>query len=416
METGSPDQKEPGKSAKIAAIFNRSSVIAAVAALAFIAKVTIAASTYGTNDALTFERDVDKLRADGAKLLYLEGVPKRPGERSEFSHSPFIIHALRAADGLRALSGIPVRFWIRLACAVADLISVFVLYRASTGSRVGVLIFAASPILIMVSGFHVNTDPVMLCALLACVYTIDRRDQPWISGVLLGLSMSVKVVPILFLPVLLPNIPGARRRAVFLATAALAFFALSLPYAVEFPGIILHSMLKYQSVSDVWGISLLARVGEANDFKVAYVRYGKVVVLAAILAASALIHRWRKQSLLCSCGVTASLFLFFTPGFGVQYLTYLTPWLSELRPRVSAWYSAVAGLYLFTIYTLWSGGFPWYFANSFVSRRISLHIFFLGVAVWITVGWIALSILRRRSGVPESRAMNERSAGRVPAL
>ena len=53
----------------------------------------------------------------------------------------------------------------------------------------------------MISGFHGNTDSVMVMFLvIACLMT-PARQQPILCGLFLGLSWQVKIVPLLFIPV-----------------------------------------------------------------------------------------------------------------------------------------------------------------------------------------------------------------------
>ena len=56
--------------------------------------------------------------------------------------------------------------------------------------------------------------------------------------------------------------------------------------------------------------------------------------------------------------------LALAPGFGVQY----TGWLIAFLPFALSWRGAIAmnaeiSLFLFVTYTVWSGGWPWWFAD-----------------------------------------------------
>src|SRR5207244_8376913 len=60
-------------------------------------------------------------------------------------------------------------------------------------------LFALSPVSLMVSGFHGNTDPVMVM-LLVCAVWMCLRNRPVLAGLFFALSCQIKIVPLLFLP------------------------------------------------------------------------------------------------------------------------------------------------------------------------------------------------------------------------
>ena len=61
-------------------------------------------------------------------------------------------------------------------------------------------LFAVSPVSLMVSGFHGNTDPVMVMFLVLAAY-MCLRNKPVLSGLFLALSCQIKIVPLLLVPV-----------------------------------------------------------------------------------------------------------------------------------------------------------------------------------------------------------------------
>ena len=105
-------------------------------------------------------------------------------------------------------SGITFPFLLRLPGIVADFVVILVLLRIKAKDprlrlpTWALVIFALSPLSIMVSGYHGNTDPVMVMLLLFSVYFCSR-DQPVLSGLFFALSAQVKIVPLLFFPILL---------------------------------------------------------------------------------------------------------------------------------------------------------------------------------------------------------------------
>ena len=106
----------------------RTWVLIAAAALAFALKTAIAFTTYGTNDVMTFERDLAKLQAQGTATLYRQGITyKSPDgtryENQPFIHPPFMLTVLRTWGLMARLTGLPLGFWLRLTSAIADVLS-----------------------------------------------------------------------------------------------------------------------------------------------------------------------------------------------------------------------------------------------------------------------------------------------------
>ena len=374
-------------------------LIVLAALCAFAVKIAIAYNTYGTNDAITFEADIAKVEGEGPKALYRDGVEPEPGHKQPFSHSPPLIHVLLLMKRLERASGLPVRFWLRFCCAWADLASLVLLWKLGVRSIAALLMTALSPVSLMISGFHVNTDPVVVFAVLWSVYLADSRRFAW-AGVALGAALSVKLTALLFVPALFVAV--GVRRSVTIGGVALAWFCVfSLPFIVEFPATIGASVSGYIGSGRIWGIHAASVIVGAHGAEMWYDKFGKIVALGAV-GISALIVRYkgRQNAVLNNCGLSAAFFLVLTPRFGVQYLAYLVPWLAVAPPLVRAGFHAVSGVFLAAFYTWGSRGFPWYSANFFTARFMPPHVFFLGLATWVVTGAVAWKLARTAGGTP----------------
>jgi hypothetical protein len=157
----------------------------AAGVLAFLLKLLLAASTAGSNDARTWEYDLTALRTVGFTELYRSGVQfdsptGRLSQRQAFIHPPAVLHRLRILGN---------GFWLRAICALADA-GTLVLLWSMFRSRVPLLIVALSPVSILISGFHGNTDPIMMFFLVAAVFFAERTNASF-AGLAFGLACSV---------------------------------------------------------------------------------------------------------------------------------------------------------------------------------------------------------------------------------
>jgi hypothetical protein len=378
---------------------------------AFVLKLGLAAATHGSTDVLLFEADAGKLQRDGAAALYRDGVVTEWGGGvgtrpcPPFNHPPFMTHVLRAWSALEAASGVPLRFWLRLSAAVADVGSLLVLARllrrrlGETGTAAALGWFALSPIAILVSGFHGNTDPIFLFFTLLAIELVEASRRPvWWAGVALGMAMNIKVVPLVLLPVMALSLPEPRRRIAF-GLGALAAFALgSLPILAQAPGAVLSGVFGYRSQPGSWGLSLLALVLQQDPgwawLGTLYLRHGAILALGLILALS-LWPRPRRERLFFHVGLVMFLLVSVIPGFGVQYLVWLVPWVVGLGSVATLAYFASASALLVTYYSTAVGGLRWYLANSLARPAWTLPVVLLGLACWIVVCGITITYPRR---------------------
>ncbi len=135
-----------------------------------------------------------------------------------FNHTPFtgylMVGLLKLANGEYGTFAA----YLRLLSILADISVVLGLVqmrrRFGTPPWWALALFAASPVSIMVSGFHGNVDPIMVAFLFLAGMAI-LYDQPIWSGVLFAAACNVKVVPLLIAPFFLLYWWNRDRRAAF---------------------------------------------------------------------------------------------------------------------------------------------------------------------------------------------------------
>src|SRR5581483_7561229 len=80
-----------------------------------------------------------------------------------FNHPPFMVHVLRLLGWIASATRLPFPLVLRLPGIAADAASVWMVARllGPRPSPVRLIALALSPVALMISGFHGNTDPVM---------------------------------------------------------------------------------------------------------------------------------------------------------------------------------------------------------------------------------------------------------------
>ena len=383
------------------------------AALAFAAKLMLAFSTIGTNDATAYRAYAIAAWRHGGIWLF-ENV-------RAYNHPPFMVHFLDAIAWAWARTGVPLEVWFRVLGSIADVGSLFFVTRLTDAGRIRMTITAIAPASILVTGFHCNTDPIMIFLILASIYVLEKREDQDASAMLLGVASGIKLVPLFLLPAILSSLRHGRIR--YLSVVAVTWSVLSMPYLVQIPIFVARNTFGWRSISGTWGFSLAGLLTDILTGSRLYafsIRISSVAMLVALLA----LPFWFRRAnvpLFDRCGITLLAFLFLAPGFGVQYLLWLVPFTATVAIRMTLALHAACGLFLAGFYTYFCGGFPWYYADasrSIVYRRSPFSpmtgqgiVDLLSILAWLTVGMVLAWRLREMS-LPKEEA----PAGTAAAL
>ena len=369
----------------------RAPLPAVLALAAFIMKIVLAASTYGTNDVKTFEEMQEKFESRGAEALYNEGTEARYGGRvlevPQMNHPPFVLRLLQFWDWCHRIFGGSRGFWLRLTCACADLFAfvlVWLLLRGVAANFWSLAVLGVAPVAVMISGFHGNTDPIMISLVVAAAFSVDRRLPIWLAGAAFGASCSIKVWPLILMPIFILSAGAWKRRALFLGSFAVVVGLLGLPWLFTLRNLIANRVFDYTPFEGWWGLSF------------AFPGHGialRRLVFIVILAAAVYMHK-RVPSVFVQCGIVSFLFLFLTPGFGPQYLAWAVPWTVAAGWPAAALFHLAAGFYIFQIYAAWSAHIPWYFGNAYV-YPIPHWVLLAGLLAWIMVPLLVFEAYRR---------------------
>jgi len=338
---------------------DRTLLIALVCAT--LLKIYLALAPAGSLDTAGFLDHLQKIRALGVGAYRVRGAFNNP-----FNSPPAMIHVIRLWGWLADNIGIPFRFWLRLPSVLADVGTVLLVSRWLTKlsparTHRGVLMcLILCPTAILISGYHGNTDSVMIFLVLLSLYLVEST---WIAGLVFGLALCVKIVPLAFAPAILLYLPSWRKRFIFFGMAVLIFVICSLPYLVQDPGPILSTVFGYSSIYGKWGWTFLAVMVSPNptylhgifDVQGSHAMFAmvlKIVTMLSIVGISVWLNRRKsKPNIFIQVGLITAILLFMTPGFGPQYLIWLVPFVAALSLRTIFWYYLTSSLVVIGEYT-----------------------------------------------------------------
>jgi hypothetical protein len=388
-------------------VLNRKTFLLLCAA-GVLGRLYLVATTYGTNDANFWSGWVSIVRQIGFVRAY------RLTEM--INHPP---PALALGMGISALArhfNFAFIDLFRLVQVIADVIAAVALYRIGLQvsvdrARALALFVLLSPAAAFISGFHCNSDPLMIAlVVLAASFVGPARWQAVAVGVTLALATSVKIVPVILLPLFFIAVPRAMR--IWFTIAYSAVMAVSfLPAIIAGGLIVVLRIFGYGgSLPYDWGITGVAWAihgtfpagrGVARVIYNNYVLYGRFVVYLGLVIAWILLVRKRPSTapqLLQACAIVVLLLFAIAPGFGVQYMAWVIPLIPFALPwRWAIAFNAAASAFLFTTYTVWNGGWPWWYASIKRASEYRFVASLAGYVMWIVV-CVALAAAVKKLG------------------
>lgn len=389
-------------------------------------KLWLALTTFGTNDVRYWQTFMNYLVEHGSVTIYRDIW--------YYNHPPMMSGFLLLLHSLvdHAPNGFP--FLIRLPAIVADIFSVFAVYRLvrHCWTEQRALLCAAglalSPILVLVSGFHGNTDTVFLCFVLLATERAVVARAPLSAGALLGIAINIKLVPLLVAPVLLLHFGGLTQRARFIAALGAVLVAgFGYHFVAAYP-YMMHNVFAYSGLARIWGVTEMAAPGFPEIASptgvflakalIALLIFGRAVLLARQRAMTARSAEDEDRDTLRSIGWAFLVFMLLTPGFGVQYLAWLAIAAFLIDPYWAIGYNLLGGAFAFSIYHFWNRGFPWNLADSDVVGPWREPQALLGRLVWLylliwAVCALHAALLQRRA---TRAAQSGPNASRVDTL
>ena len=385
-------------------------VVLGAALIALVFKLVIASSTFGTSDVFLWREFAQSVRENGPVGIYGHHF------LLVYNHAPLSGWLLAAINWLtdHGLGGFPTL--IRVPACLADVVTAVLVFelvrliRSVRQATIAAVLVALSPILIVVSGFHGNTDPVFVMFSLLTIYLVVVRGWYGFAGAAYLLALSVKLVPVVIAPTLLVLLvrAGWRRIGHFAIGATVVILPLWLPVVLTRWTEFRRDVLSYAGVDlRQWGlIQVLRSVGLRPEGESLIAGPGRFVILAvcALLPAILLLRRPRAAGV--AAGLAFVLFLLLTPAFGMQYLS----WAVAGAYLVSTWaataYNLFGSLFIIVVYDNWNSAYPWHW-NVAPGKPLRSKELILQFPAWVSlfaVAAVGLLMVFRRDDQPAPTA------------
>ncbi len=235
------------------------------------------------------------------------------------------------------------------ACDAATVIPVGLLAlrrgEGETAGRAAALAYALNPVSILIAAFHAQNDPLVIGLAIWCMWLVTARPFVLAGELgfgLLGASLAIKPIGVLFLPLVLAQISGWQRRARLFAIAGLPLLLTAIPFLFSTPVAFVRAAATYRGPPDFGYIGIFNSWmnlghGSSGDPIIEQLHWSmRLFYLPVFLF---IWWRLRRFSLIDQAqAVVLSLFLFYGT-LGAQYLMWLIPFAAARRdprlPRIS---------------------------------------------------------------------------------
>ncbi|MET0135245.1 MAG: glycosyltransferase 87 family protein [Kibdelosporangium sp.] len=373
--------------------------------MATVAKLFVAARTFGTNDVHSWISFAQGVRQFGPVELY--GHPFH----NLYNHPPLSGRMLVAINWLVDHDIAGYVFLVKVPAVLADLVTAVLVFelvrlRRSIGeAAVAASLVVFSPALIVISGFHGNTDPLFVMFVLLSVYLLVVKKWAGAAGVAFALSISVKLIPIVLVPALLVILVrlGWRKLVAFAAGGLVVFALLWGPVVLNRWPEFKRDVLQYNGVwARQWGFHQFADwLHLPSGFNEFFIGPGRFVVLllAGVLPA---IIVWRRPLTYApaAIGLSLAMFLLISPAFAMQYLVWPLAAAYFINFWVATVYNVITSVFIVLVYSNWNKAAPWDWWEG-VAVLFRPVDFVLMVITWVAltaVTVLGLLMLRRRPG------------------
>jgi glycosyl transferase family 87 len=383
-------------------------------------RIVLAVISIGTNDAAAWLRFGDEINQHGLLNTYKTDP--------DFNHPPIpgywaAFCAKLAGDGDWKYHDSVFTILFKVAPILGDCLGIYLLFlvwRAKRDRSFGLFVaamFALSLDAVVVSGYHCNTDSLLIALCLLSLFLLEDRSKPGLAGLALGAAINVKLIPVLLIPAMVLGAGSAKKAAYFVAglgVGVLPFVPALLKVSTSF----FNNALRYNSMVDRWGMNYFFLLGEETwnpsshgaQLSTAYYAKARYIILGLIglwAVLSRIKPRWTLYEIAL---VSFAIFLLFAPGFGVQYTVLVGLPLFAVRPRWGVGYSVVAGLFVTSAYYMyWKGAFPLY---SHWGVLFPEPVGVLGLVTWLLLIVIVVVVLVRPVSLARPMTARHNPAGR----
>lgn len=277
-------------------------------------------------------------------------------------------------------SGIPQMGTLKGFYILFDIGIIVLLYYLTNRDTKASLLYCLNPISILITNIHGQSDIGSVFFLIASIFLLSTQKNVT-SHILFACGVLWKTWPIIFIGTLV-RYTGIKYIFITLMLVSLSILSYSMWFRVSLYSM-LRPMMSYRGLPGMWGYTSLLFFGYSDYPRLLALTIKLINTLFVILVLFFQI-KIPKKNPIYDTFIAMLIFFVGTSGFGMQWSTWITPFLIMIRPRL--WRLSITGL---TIWLAFSQA-PWVIAN-FPSPFVKEWMNFMIILGWFP--WIVFSIM-----------------------
>jgi hypothetical protein len=290
---------------------------------------------------------------------------------------PFILYFEMAATYLKG-HGFDATIILKLLFSLFDVCNIYMLYLLSNKNKTIAFLYSINPVTILITSFHGQFDSIPLFFILAAIFFLKKKIKS-LTYLAFSFAILIKTWPIILSFYVLKHAKAFKW--MFLLILIPGFFVIL--YLNIFNGDLLkmvQTIVNYRGIYNIYGITLII-------FKLFHIDMLKYSFTSLIFGFSLMLFvlSYRKKNIEQEI-LGLLLFLFtFTLTFGMQWLSWLVPFILLVRPRFYQLFFISTGFFLYATYQSWI-----LTAHNIIISNFYLNIMdALNMLVWISIIIIA---------------------------
>jgi len=369
-------------------------------------KALFAVMTIGTGDILDLSKAFTYIASGNLASIYTD-LP--------FKYPPAVAALVFIVGKVSLLFGGGAAFFLRLPGIIADSLGAILIYRimrSLLGEKVALktaLVFALNPVMFFINGFHGTFSSIAWLMLFFALYFIVAVPSMARAALFLGLAFNFDFFTFITFPAFLIFMRKRNfTRGLLAIVAGVLFFGYGFHLFNDFSGLT-KNLWNPGKYAGFWGVVQILIFHQGVSFAEAITPFLKIICFIGLVAAP---HLFLKSFCVKEPGQKLSLSAFFhaehlcrgllfsaafcillSSRFDISFLVGLS-WLIVFAGTKNALiFNILGGSFVFGVYTLWSGGFPWSLVDSGDGWGGLVAV--NGLALWLFIFFLVYDILIR---------------------
>lgn len=314
--------------------------------------------------------DLQSYKKTGILTLNKVNIYPKPANINH-PYLPFYLYIEALSIKVQNLTSIPYNVFLKSLNTLFDIGIVYLVYLLTNKNLKKTFIYAINPVSVLVFTLHGQFDAIPIFFLLISLYFL-KRSNTLFALISFSFSILTKTWPLLFLIFFLKRLKNKWKiLLIFLFPIIFILIYISY-YKCNFMNI-LSTLIRYQGLFGIWGVSQILSI------------FFKRILLQKMFTFSFLgiffIYSFveNRKDMLKELLLILIFFYIITPGFSIQYLVWIVPFIIITQKESVFSYMILISLYLLLFYLPWIVKIN---SNNLIKMLETVQIIF-GFIVWL---------------------------------